>query len=121
LKTKDAILKVTKKWYADIADLCQKFQVVVSMRDNAGENYSQEIIDFIEFVGASNCFSTSYEQWQIGLAECSINSIMRLARTVLAESGLGGRFWLKAAAAGVHARNAKYSSRIKETPWSQMY
>ena len=90
MKSKDDMLKITKKWYSNIADLRQKYSLVVFMRDNAGENKSQEIIDFIESIGATNCFSTSYEQWQNGLAESAINSIMRLARTVMAESGLGG-------------------------------
>ncbi len=47
MKSKDEMLKVTKKWYADIADLLQKYQLVVFMRDNAGENKSQGIINFI--------------------------------------------------------------------------
>ena len=63
------------------------------MRDNAGENKSKEIMEFFDSVGVRNHFSTSYEQWQNGLAEAPINLIMRLARTVMAESGLGGRVW----------------------------
>ena len=78
MKSKDDMLKVTKKWYSDIAELRQKYSLVVFMRDNAGENKSQEIIDFIESIGATNRFSTSYEQWQNGLAESAINSIMSL-------------------------------------------
>ena len=121
MKSKDDMLKITKKWYSDIAELRQKYSLVVFMRDNAGENKSQEIIDFIESIGATNRFSTSYEQWQNGLAESAINSIMRLARTVMAESGLGGRFWFKAASAGVDARNVTYKHRLGETPWTRVY
>ena len=39
-------------------------------------------------------------QWQDGgaaAAESTINSIMMIAKTVMAESGLGGRFWFKVA------------------------
>ena len=61
MKSKDEMLKVTKKWYADIADLRQKYQLVVFMPDNAGENKSQGIIDFIKSIGATNRFSTPYE------------------------------------------------------------
>jgi hypothetical protein len=39
LKSKDEMLKVTKKRHADIADLRQKYQLVVFMRDDAGEKY----------------------------------------------------------------------------------
>jgi hypothetical protein len=45
-----AMLKVVKKWYSDIADLRQKHKLIIVMRDNAGENKSQEIIDFFESV-----------------------------------------------------------------------
>ena len=36
-----------KSVYSDIADLRQKHKLVVIVRDNAGENKSHEIIDFI--------------------------------------------------------------------------
>ena len=121
MKTKDDMLKVIKKWYSDIADIRQKHDLVVVMRDNAGENKSQEIMEFIQSTGARNHFSTSYEQWQNGLAEAAINSIMRLARTVMAESGLGGRFWFKAALAGKDARNVTYKQRLGQTPHSCIY
>ena len=54
MKTKNDMLKATKKWYSDIADLRQKYTMVVFMRDNAGKNKSLEIIDFIESIGATN-------------------------------------------------------------------
>ena len=44
MKTKDDMLKVTKKWYSDIADIREKHDLVVVMRDNAGENISQKIM-----------------------------------------------------------------------------
>ena len=55
-------------WYSDIADLRQKHKLVVVMCDNAGENKSQEIIEFFESMGVKNPFSTANEQWQNGLA-----------------------------------------------------
>jgi hypothetical protein len=71
-------------------------------------------MEFIQSTGARNHFSTSYEQWQNGLADAAINSIMRLARTVLAESGLRGRFWFKAALAGkTHAMLRTSSGSVK--------
>ena len=78
-------------------------------------------MEFIQSTGARNHFSSSYEQWQNGLAEAAINSIMRLARTVMAESGLGGRFWFKAALAGKDARNVTYKQRLGQTPHSCIY
>ncbi len=63
--------------------------LVVVMRDYAGENKLNEIMESIQSTGARNHFSSAYEQWQNGLAGAVINSIMRLARTGMAESGLG--------------------------------
>jgi hypothetical protein len=68
------------------ADLRQKHTLVVAMRDNAGENKSKETMEFFDSAGVRNHFSTSHEQWQNGLAKAAINLIMRLARTVMAES-----------------------------------
>jgi hypothetical protein len=120
MKTKDNMLKVIKKWNSDIADIRHKHDLVVVMRNNAGENKSHEIMEF-QSTGARNHFSSSYEQWQNGLAEAAINSIMRLARTVMAESGLGGRFWFKAALAGKDTRNVTYKQRLGQTPHSCIY
>jgi hypothetical protein len=95
------ILKITKKWYSDIADLRQKYQRVIFMRDNAGDTKSQDIIDFTESIWVMYGFSTPCKQWQNGLIKSALNSVMRLACTVVAESGFRGRFWFKAAATGV--------------------
>jgi hypothetical protein len=46
---------------------------------------------------------------------------MLIARTVMVESGLGGRFWFKAAMAGVDARNVTFKARIGSTPHHFMY
>ena len=79
MKTRDEMLRVVKRWYGYIADLRQKHTLVVVMRDNAGENKSKEIMEFFDSVGVTSIFyfstmSTSYEQWQNGLAEAAIIS-----------------------------------------------
>jgi hypothetical protein len=121
MKLKSDMSRIVKRWYSDIADLGQKHQLVVVMRDNAGENKSQEIIELFESVGVKNYFSTAHEQWHNGLAEAAINSIMMISRTVMVESGLGGRFWFKSALAAIDARNATYKERIGTTPWRRMH
>jgi hypothetical protein len=77
-----------------------------------------EIMEFIQSTGARNHFSTAYEEWQNELAEAAIHSIMRLARTIMAESGLGGKFWFKVALAGKDARNVTYNG---QTSYSCIY
>jgi hypothetical protein len=105
LKTKDDILKAIKKWYSNIAELCEMHKLLVVMQDNAGENRSREVIEFFESKGIRSYFSTSYEQWQNGQVESSIGSIITLARSVMVESGLSGQFWFSAAMAAKDARN----------------
>ncbi len=70
-RTNDQTIKVVKQWYSDIADLRARHKLVVFIRDNAGENESQEIK---EFFGTAS----TKEQWQNGVAESTTNSIMLL-------------------------------------------
>ena len=96
LKTKDEVLQTSKRWFAEIADIHQKFPLLSVVLDKAGENTSKELNDFFTKNGVKNYFSTPYEQWQNGLAESSFNSITILARTVMAESGMGVPLWFLA-------------------------
>jgi hypothetical protein len=45
--------------------------------------------------------------------ESTINSIILIVRTVMAETRLGSRFWFKAAAARTVARNATFNLMIQ--------
>ena len=64
MKTKDDILGVAKRWFAEIANLREKYPLLMVMRDNGGENTSKELNDFFTENGVKNYFSTPYEQWQ---------------------------------------------------------
>ena len=48
LKTKDEMFDVAEQCYAEMADLRQKCQLFVVMRDNAGENVSKKINAFFQ-------------------------------------------------------------------------
>jgi hypothetical protein len=86
------------------------------MSDDADENKSQEIVYFFESLGVKNYFSTPNEQWQNGLPEAVINSIMMvaLARAVMVESKLGVQFsgWFKSSVAGLQALHQHCPSRL---------
>ena len=82
---------------------------MVLMRDNASEYKSEEMMQFLESKGIRSHFSTPKEQWKNGAAESTIISITMIARTVMAESGLGGQFWFKAAKADKDARNVTFN------------
>jgi hypothetical protein len=83
IKTKDGLIDVVKQWYAEVADLREKYQLLVVMRDFTGENMSQEIQEFFtdSEKGVKSYFATPYEPWQDGLAEAAIKSDILLART----------------------------------------
>jgi hypothetical protein len=68
MKTKDQMINLVKRWCSDIAGLRAMHRFVVVMRDNAGENKSQEIKEFFESKGTLNRVSTTYQQWQNGPA-----------------------------------------------------
>jgi hypothetical protein len=121
MKTKDETLAVSKRWFAEIAELRAKHPLLMVMRDNSGENTSKELNDFFTDNGVKNYYSTPYEQWQNGLAESSINSITMLGKTVMAESGLGGPFWFSAVTHGVNCRNATFKKRLGTTPHEKVF
>ncbi len=115
MKSKDDAIKALRTWYRDIADLRTKHTLVVLMPDNASEYKSEEMMQFLESRGIRCHFGTPKEHWPNGEAESTINSIMMIARAVMAESGLGGRFWFKAASTGKEARNVTFKERIGRT------
>ena len=121
LDTKDNALHVVKRWFSYIADLLAKHKLVVLMLDNAGEYISEEIMQFLDSNGIRSHFSTPKEQWQNGKAESTINSIMLVARAVMVESCLGGRFWFRSATAGKDSRNVTSKERIRMTQRQAMY
>ena len=80
------------------------------MRYNAAEHKSEDKLQLLDSRGIRSHFSTPNEHWQNGMAESAINSFMMITRTVMTESGLGGRFWFKAATAGKDARNVTFKA-----------
>jgi hypothetical protein len=121
MKTKDEMIDVSERWYAEIADLREKYQLMVVMRDNAGENTSLKIKAFFTGKGVKNYFSTPHEQWQDGLSEASIRSVLLLTKTEMAESGLAGRFWFSAATHAKNCRNVTFKQRLGTSPHAKMY
>ena len=57
LKTKDQTLGALKKWYCDIAPIRAKHALITLMRDNAGENRSQDVEDFIQSIHVQSRYS----------------------------------------------------------------
>jgi hypothetical protein len=102
IKTKDETIKVVKQWsYSNIADLRVRHKLVVVMHNNAGENESQEIKEFLKSLGVHIHFSTPKEQWQNGVAVSTID--------------------FKAAAAGTDALNATFKAHIMTSPHQALF
>ena len=121
LKTKDEADAAVRKWVGDVVEIRIRNPLQIVIRDNAGELKSKQLKEFIESLGSQNYYSVAYEQWQNGLAESSINSLMLLTRAQMAESGMTGRFWFRALVASRDARNATYHERVKTTPYMAVY
>jgi hypothetical protein len=121
LKTKDELIDVVKPWYAEIAYLREKYQLLVVIRDFAGENLSHEIQEFFTDKGVKSYFSTPYEPWQDGLGEAGIKSVLLLATTEMAESGLAGRHWFSTVNHGKNCRNVTFKYRLGTTPYARLY
>ncbi len=61
LKTKDETLAVVKRWFAEIANLREKYPLLMVVRDNSWENKSKDLCDFFTDHGVKNYYSTPYE------------------------------------------------------------
>ena len=92
IKTKDQTLATLRRWYCDIAPLRAKYKLITLMRDNTGENRSQEIEEFIQSKDVQSLYSAPYEQWQDGQPETAIRTLTRLVRSMKTESGVSVQF-----------------------------
>jgi hypothetical protein len=121
LKTKDEVKAVAQRWMAEIAELREKYPLLVVMRDNAEENKSKELSDYFTSMGVESYYSTANEPRQDGLAESAVKSVMMLAKGGMAGSGLACSYWFSAATNGKDCRNVTHKERIKYTPWGLLY
>ena len=47
MKTKDEVFAMSKRWVAETADIQKDHPILVVVRDNAGENTSKELNDYL--------------------------------------------------------------------------
>ncbi len=111
---------MAKRWMAEIGDLREKYPLRVVMRDNAGENKLKVLQEYFTLMGVENYYSTAYEPWQDGLAEAAVKST-GLTTCSMAESGMVGKFWFKAATNWKNCRNVTYKRSINSTPYRELY
>ena len=70
LKTKDEALNAAKRWMAEIADLREKYPLLVVMRDNAKENSSKAICDYFTTQPAMNHGKTDWRRHRSSRLSC---------------------------------------------------
>ena len=71
MKLKSDMLKIVKKWYSDIAILRQKHKLLVVMRDNTGEDKSQEVVDLLQY------FTRAMAEWTSGSSNQFSNDVVK--------------------------------------------
>ncbi len=84
--------------------------------DNAGENRSQEVEDYIESLQVQSRYSAAYEQWQDGQQETAIRTLTGLVRSIKTESGVNVRFWFHLMVTAANASNVTRKKRLGTTP-----
>ncbi len=57
MKTKDETLNMSKRWFAEIADVRINYQLIMIVRDSSGENTSKELNGFFTSHGVKNYFN----------------------------------------------------------------
>lgn len=121
LARKQQMLDVAELFYADTAPLREKHgHILWFRRDNAAENVSEKLEEFLLKEQVRSETSNPYESWQNGSAERSIQTVLVDARTLMNASGLVGQWWYHACQHAVHNRNMLYSPTIKTSPWILM-
>jgi hypothetical protein len=105
-----------------ISDLQAKYTLLVVMRDHAGENKSESkaILDYFTSMVVENYYATAFESHQDGLVEAGIKTVFTLARSGMARSRLGEKYFC-AVTYGKDCQNVTYKERIKNTPWGLLY
>ena len=88
MRNKSDLLNVVERFYADTAIKRNKYPLCCIRRDNAGENTSYNLTQWLDDNGNRSEFSTTYEPWQDGRAEVHIRFLANSARTNLLASEL---------------------------------
>ena len=122
LPSKGHMYQTLEQFYADTAPLRERHgNILWVRRDNAGENISQQVEQFLRRHSIKSETSNPYEPWQNGTAERAIQTILRTARTVIVSSGLLGRFWLHACHYSNAIHNLQHCARLKTSPYVSMH
>jgi len=92
LTLKSEVIGQIKRFHADTAIIRKSFPWCCLRCDNAGENTSLQLKDWLTENGIRLETSTPHEPWHNGLVETHVRQIMNINRTQLVASGLGAKY-----------------------------
>ena len=121
MKNKSEVLDVFKRFYADTAIIRSKQPLCCIRRDNAGENMSTALKNWLIEKGIRSESSTPFEPWQNGRAEVMIRVLCNIARTNMIASGLTGKFWARAIFYAADISNLQYRSDLKMSAHQSLF
>ncbi len=121
IASKADLFQVVKRFYADTAPIRLSHPWCCLRCDNAGENSSDQLKNWLIEKGVRLETSTPHEPWQNGRAEVHIRHLMSIARTSLTASGLGGRFWARAVSYANDVSNVQPRGTMKMTPFQGIF
>jgi hypothetical protein len=121
VKNKSEVLDIFKKFYADTAIIRSKNPLCCIRRDNAGENMSADLKQWLTDNGIRSESSTPFEPWQNGRAEVQIRVLCNLARTNMIASGLTGKFWARAIFYAADILNIQYRADLQMSPHESLF
>ena len=92
MKQKSDFFEILRIFYADTAVIRNKHRFCCQRRDNAGENMSTAVKNWLIENGIKSENSTAHEPWQNGRAKVQIRVLCNIAGTNMIASGLTGKF-----------------------------
>ena len=121
MKQKTEFFDILKKFYADTAIIRNQHRFCCLRRDNAGENMSSAVKNWLLEQGIKSENSTAHEPWQNGRAEVQIRVLCNIARTNMIASGLTGKFWARAIFYAADISNIQYRADLKMSPHQAIF
>nr|GEV39336.1 hypothetical protein [Tanacetum cinerariifolium] len=104
LKTKDDISGILRKFITEIENL-KDLKLKIIRCDNGGEFRNKEMIDFYSQKGIKREFSNARTPQQNGVAERRNMTLIKAARTMLADAKLPVTFWAEAVNTACYVQN----------------
>lgn len=105
-----------RRWQRQTGQWVKRFR-----SDQGAEFRSSAFRSFLQHQGIAQEFSAVYTPQQNGVAEQLNRTLTEKAKAMLADSGLGSRFWAEAAHTAAFLRNRTLAAGQTATPFEQFF